>query len=386
MTWVFVLLSVGSKRMPHVAHGHRKGCQTCKLFAKLSRLESDSNSSSPSEDFEMGEAGTPQLPDVTESVPTVEELLQSSGCLGYGYEYGPSEHGCSEDSMPPDDPRWWGTTVTGAKPAQDGDPIPSAGSVPQASQEVEGATEGSGTLSSNPSLPPDNPSAYFGSQSSQSAAEKNNSEELREGMWVRREGPEPGMDSNRPPKRSENVESESEDEASVDARCAWLKVTGSPQVMQQFRLELQKQCPRAEVFEPVKVIGSRTHQMDCALLEGNVQHSHVLCTVCASEMAASTDRLLVGQDFVIHSDLNCRKLKHTMDSPILSWCSICNFQGLGSCSNEGGWKRGEPTSSVSPPTPIASEDEEIESEGYEGTEDEAASDPMSNEGEVAFEI
>ena len=153
-------------------------------------------------------------------------------------------------------------------------------------------------------------------------------------MWVRREGSEPGVGGNRPPKRSDHAESESEDEAPVDARCAWFKVTGSPEVMQQFRLELQKQVPQAEIFEPVKVLGTRVHQMDCALLEGDAKHSHVLCHSCTSEVVASTDRLLVGAELVLHSDLSCRKLRHTMDSPILSWCSICNFQGIGKASNE----------------------------------------------------
>ena len=360
--------------MHHARHTANRGCRVCRVFAKLSQPES--SSSSPSEDFEMSEARGSGLPNLEESLPTVEELLQSSGHLGYGYEWGPSEHGGSEDSLPCEDPRWWGETVTGSKP--DGDPIPSAGTETGAkpAEGSEGPASGSGTLGSDPSLPPNNPSAFFGSQSSHSEAERNSSEP-KEGMWVRRETPGPRMNDGASGSEGENSD---EAEASATARCAWLKVTGAPQVMQQFRLELQKQCPRAEVYEPVKVIGSRTHQMDCALLQGDARHSHVLCNVCASEMAASTDRLLVGQEFVIHSDLNCSKLKHTMDSPILSWCKICNFQGLGSCSNQGGWKRGEPTSSVSPPTPIPS-DEEIECE----TSDEAASDPVSEE-EVAFEI
>lgn len=126
--------------MYHARHTPNRGCRTCRLFAKLSRSESGRS-------WNLA-AG------VTESIPTIEELLQSSGCLGYGYEYGPSE-----DEMPPDDPLLWGVGMTDEKPADDGGLNPSAGSVPKTSQEVEAATEGSGTLGSDGSLPPENPSA-----------------------------------------------------------------------------------------------------------------------------------------------------------------------------------------------------------------------------------
>lgn len=362
--------------MYHARHTPNRGCRTCRLFAKLSRSESGRS-------WNLA-AG------VTESIPTIEELLQSSGCLGYGYEYGPSE-----DEMPPDDPLLWGVGMTDEKPADDGGLNPSAGSVPKTSQEVAVAKEDSGMLGSEEDFPPENPSAY---QSSGSSGGKGNSGEMREGMWIRREESNPGMGTSRPPKRLAHAENESEGEdgpqrAPVEqARCAWLRVSGSPEIMEQFRLELAKKEPQAAIYEPVTVLGARVHQLDCALLGADSKRTHLLCPSCTGEVVASTDRLVCGGEKVLHTDLGCPKLVRTADSRILGWCGICHFGGLGEASNAGGWRReeqnaGQTSSSLSPPTPLESEDEAAEFEWDERTEDEAASDPPSSEADVApFEI
>jgi|Cyp1metagenome_2_1107374.scaffolds.fasta_scaffold12685_14 hypothetical protein len=54
---------------------------------------------------------------------------------------------------------------------------------------------------------------------------------------------------------------------------------------------------------------------------------------------------------IVHSSLQCEKLKRTAASKVLTWCGICVFGGLGAASNmrEG---YGQPSSS-STPTPYA---------------------------------
>ena len=114
-------------------------------------------------------------------------------------------------------------------------------------------------------------------------------------------------------------------------------------------------------------------------------------------MQSSSDRLVCDNHRTIHSSLACTRLRRTASSKLLSWCNICNFAGLGPASN---LREGFASSSTSAPTPMATPEgdmepmdaaieaarleslgqgmEDGESEGS-WTEDEAASDPPSDE-------
>ena len=237
------------------------------------------------------------------------------------------------------------------------------------------------------------------------------------GMWVRREEPMP--DRRQGPSSGSDAwapDGAPETERQRDhARCAWLRISGSPEVMEEFRRELSLREPRATVFEPAVVLegGSRIHRMSCSLLPPDKGHSHLLCPDCTSEMQSSSDRLVCDNHRTVHSSLACTRLRRTASSKVLSWCNICNFAGLGPASNlREGFTSGYRSSSTSVPTPMGTPEGDMEpmdaaieaarleslGEGMEEcesecswTEDEAASDPPSDDcasesGNAPFEI
>lgn len=349
--------------MPHAFHNGTGNCETCRFLAKLAMNPkgADASSSNSSEDLsrsrdvpQPAERESSQLPEAMEaemavvpwgpmvggypepatSIPTVEEVLQSTGTLGESYPEGVKSDSDgdfpvksdSDGDIPPEDPERW---------ASDRD------------------------------VPPEDPA-----------------------MWVRRENPQPSGGT----AAAAEVEQHR-------VRAAWLRISGSPEVMEEFRKELARREPKATVFEPAVVLGNgngtRVHRMDCSLLSPSKRHTHLLCPECTSEMKSSDERLVCDNHQTIHSTLSCKKLQRTAASKLLSWCNVCHFSGLGSASNLGPLAS---SSSVETPFPspewepmdaaieaarlegLARGSEDGESEGS-WTEDEAASDPPSEDGD-----
>jgi len=205
-------------------------------------------------------------------------------------------------------------------------------------------------------------------------------------MWVRRENPQPSGGT----AAAAEVEQHR-------VRAAWLRISGSPEVMEEFKRELARREPKATVFEPAVVLGNgkgtRVHAMDCSLLSPGTKHTHLLCPECTSEMKTMDEKLVCDHQQTIHSALSCKKLQRTAASKLLSWCSLCHFSGLGSASNLGPNAPSGSSAVPSPSTEWEPMDAAIEAARLEGlargsedggsegswTEDEAASDPPSED-------